>query len=186
MTFLLPPGIKGLIYFKMERSYFEKVHWNDIKSKRDIQTTLVFNISKTYQKKDTKTNAIFCVSKLHQNMRSFPSKLHQKIHQNNVDFSSIEIRSKIVHRNDVDISLIEVTPNKVHLNGVDFWLIEITSMKVRQNNVEFLPIEITSKKYIEMTWKFINIFFGCINVISTSNCGRVSQTKGIGREKWLI
>ena len=53
---------------------------------------------------------------------SFPTKLNQKIHGNNVDFSSIKIRSKKVHRNDVDISLIEVTLNKVRQNDVDFWL----------------------------------------------------------------
>ena len=34
----------------MDRIYFEKVHLNDIKYKMDIQTTLVFNVSKTYQK----------------------------------------------------------------------------------------------------------------------------------------
>ena len=42
----------------MERNYFDKVHQNDIKSKRDIQTTLVFNISKTYQKIDSKAATI--------------------------------------------------------------------------------------------------------------------------------
>ena len=35
----------------MERIYLEKVHQNDIKSTKDIQTTLVFNISKTYKKR---------------------------------------------------------------------------------------------------------------------------------------
>ena len=68
---------------------------------------------------------------------SFPSKLHHKIHRNNVDFSSIEIRSKQKHRNDVDI-----TPNKL-----------------RRNDVDFSPIEITLKKCLEMKWKFIDIFF---------------------------
>ena len=43
----------------MERNYLEKVHQNDIKSKRDIQTTLVFNISKTYQKEILKQPQLF-------------------------------------------------------------------------------------------------------------------------------
>ena len=34
----------------MKRNYFEKLYQNAIKSKRDIQATLVFNISKIYQK----------------------------------------------------------------------------------------------------------------------------------------
>ena len=34
----------------------------------------------------------------------------KKIHRNNVDFLSSEIRLKKVHRNDMDISLIEVRP----------------------------------------------------------------------------
>ena len=73
---------------------------------------------------------------------SFPSKLHQMIHRNNVDFSSIEIRSKVVHRNNVDISPIDVTPNEVCRIYVDFSLIEITS-----------------KKHVKMTLKFIDIFY---------------------------
>ena len=39
---------------KVERNYFEKVHRNKILSKRDFQTTLVFDISKTYQKEISK------------------------------------------------------------------------------------------------------------------------------------
>ena len=34
----------------MEQNYFEKLYQNAIKSKRDIQATLVFNISIIYQK----------------------------------------------------------------------------------------------------------------------------------------
>ena len=52
----------------MEQNYFEKVHQNNIKSSSDIQTTLVFNISKTYQKEISTT--IFCLSKYHQNKRA--------------------------------------------------------------------------------------------------------------------
>ena len=43
----------------MERNYFEKGHQNDIKSKRDIQTTLLFDISKTYQKETSKHAKFF-------------------------------------------------------------------------------------------------------------------------------
>ena len=43
------------------------------------------------------------------NYISFPSKLHQKINQKNVDFLTIEIRSIKVRRNNVDFSLIEIT-----------------------------------------------------------------------------
>ena len=58
----------------MERNYIEKVHQNDIKSKRDIQTTLIFNISKTYKKEISKRPQYFalqnhikiCTPKLHQ------------------------------------------------------------------------------------------------------------------------
>ena len=56
---------------------------------------------------------------------SFPSKLQQKIHRNNFDFSSIEIKSKKVHQNDIDISLIKITSKKVRRNDVDFFPIEI-------------------------------------------------------------
>ena len=73
---------------------------------------------------------------------SFPSKLHQMIQWNNGDFSSIEIRSKVVHRNDVDISPIDVTPDEVCRIYIDFSLIEITL-----------------KKHVKMTWKFIDIFY---------------------------
>ena len=109
----------------MERNYLEKVHWSDIKSKMDIQTTLVFNISKTYQKENqfsvfhlnytrkyTETTLIFC-----------PSKSDWK-----------------KHRNDVDISLIEVTSNKVRRNDIDFPSIEIKSKKYIEMTWKFFVI----------------------------------------------
>ena len=83
----------------MERNYFEKVHRNEITSKRDDKETLVLKISKTYQqvalkrpwfivfKKKTKEARCSCVdypcikiiSKVYIKMTSFirPSKLHQ-------------------------------------------------------------------------------------------------------------
>ena len=63
-----------------------------------------------------------------------------------------------VHRNDIDFLLIEIASNKLRRNEVDFSLIEITSKKVRRNEVHYSSIEITSKKYVEMTWKFVDIF----------------------------
>ena len=56
------------------------------------------------------------------------------------------------------ISNIEITLIKVRGNNVDFWTIEITSKKVRGNHVDFSTIEITSKRYVEMTWKFVEIW----------------------------
>ena len=45
----------------MEQNYLEKVHQNNIKSKRDIQTTLAFNISETYRKKISKWLQAFAI-----------------------------------------------------------------------------------------------------------------------------
>ena len=121
---------------------------------------LVFNISKTYQN----DHNFFCLSKSHQNMCSYIILVLQlnctkKPHRNNLDFSSIEIGLKKVRRNDVNSSLIEITSKKVRGNDVHFSLIEIASKKICQNDVDFSSIEIRSKMYVEMTWKFINIFF---------------------------
>lgn len=78
-----------------------------------------------------------CLSKSHQNKcAKVTSKLHQKVHRNNFDFSSFEIRSKKVHRKDANISLIKITLHKVRQNDVYLLLIEITLNKVRQNGVE--------------------------------------------------
>ena len=57
----------------MEGKYVGKVHQNNIKSKSVIQTTLVFNISETYQKEISKRHQFFafqdqikiCAPKLH-------------------------------------------------------------------------------------------------------------------------
>ena len=47
---------------------------------------------------------------------------------------------------------------KVRGNNADFSTIEITSKKVRGNDVDFSISKITSKKYVEMTWKFVEIW----------------------------
>ena len=58
---------------------------------------------------------------------------------------------------------------KVCGNDVDFSISKIMSIKVHGNDVDILISEITSKKYVEMSWKFIEIWSLTIDVISTSN-----------------
>ena len=89
----------------MEQNYFEKVHQNNIKSSSDIQTTLVFNISKTYQKEISTT--IFCLSKYHQNKRAqvtsvvlkiTPKQLLFFVHRNQVEKSTSKRRRYFTYR----------------------------------------------------------------------------------------
>ena len=75
-----------------------------------------------------------------------------------MDYSTIKITSKKVSTNTMDISTKEITSKKVGGSKVDFSTIEITSKKVCGNDVDFLISEITSKKYVEMTWKFVEIW----------------------------
>ena len=84
----------------MKRNYFEKIHRNEFTLKRDSKTTLIFKILKTYQKKTLKEPRIFL---LQQHIKRTMSKLRQffinrnyneKVHRNDVDYSSIEINSK--------------------------------------------------------------------------------------------
>ena len=75
-----------------------------------------------------------------------------------VNFSTGEITSKKIHGSHVDFSTSEVTSKRVRGNHADFSTIEIKSKKVRGNHVDFSTIEITSKKYVEMTWKFVEIW----------------------------
>ena len=63
-----------------------------------------------------------------------------------------------VRGNNADFSTIEITSKKVRGNNLDFSTIEITSKKVRGNDVDFSISKITSKKYVEMTWKFVEIW----------------------------
>ena len=92
--------------------------------------------------------------------------------KNDVGFLAIDISSKKVRAINVDFSIIKVTSKKLSENNVDFWTIQITPKKVRGNDVYFLIREITSKKYVEMTWKFVEIWsstYWCnIHVESTS------------------
>ena len=75
-----------------------------------------------------------------------------------MDFSTIKIISKKVRRNNTNFSTIEITLKKIRGNNADFSTIEITLKKERGNDVDFLINEITSKKYVEMTWKFVEIW----------------------------
>ena len=161
-----------LIHFKVEQKYFE------IKSKIEVQTALVFVYQKHFKIKLHNRNKFLSFKNKSKSAPwsyiSFSSKLHQKIHRNNVHFFSIKIRSNKC-RNDVDFSLIEITSSKIRWNDVNFLPIEITLKKVRENDIEFLPMGITSRKirqnhadflpneitlknYIKMMWTFVNIF----------------------------
>ena len=82
----------------------------------------------------------------------------KKARRSKVDFSTIKFTSKKVHGNNVDFLTIEITSNKVRGNNVVFSTIEITSKKVRGNNVDFSTIKIASKNYVEVTWKFVEIW----------------------------
>ena len=101
-----------LIYFKMEWNCFEKVHRNEITPKKDVQTTLVFDVSKTYQRQISKKAQFFVFQK---HIKISTSKLHNN--GNNVDFSPITLYK--VRWNDIDFSLIEITSNKKCQNVVD-------------------------------------------------------------------
>ena len=84
--------------------------------------------------------------------------MSKKVSRNIVDISAKEIRTKKVRRSKVDFSTIEITSKKVRGNNMDFSTIKITFKKVRRNKVEFTISEITSKRYVEMTWKFVDIW----------------------------
>ena len=78
--------------------------------------------------------------------------------KNDVRFLPIVIPSKKVRANNVNFSTIKITLKKVCGNNVDFSTIEIKSKKVRGKNMDISISEITSKKYVEMTWKFVEIW----------------------------
>ena len=75
-----------------------------------------------------------------------------------MNISTREITSKKVRGNNVDFSTIEITSKKVREKNADFSTSKITSKKLRGNDVDFSISEITSKKYVEMTWKFVEIW----------------------------
>ena len=62
----------------------------------------------------------------------------------------------------MDISTKKITLNtfkNVNGNNVDISTIEITPKKVRENDVDFRISKITLKKYVEMTRKFVEIYY---------------------------
>ena len=62
----------------------------------------------------------------------------------------------------MDISTKKITLNtlkNVNGNNVDISAIEITPKKVRENVVDFRISKITLKKYVEMTRKFVEIYY---------------------------
>ena len=75
-----------------------------------------------------------------------------------MNISTREITSKKVREKNADFSTSKITPKKVCGNYMDFSTSKITSKKVRGNDVDFSISEITSKKYVEMTWKFVEIW----------------------------
>ena len=87
-------------------------------------------------------------------------------HQNYIEKIKWKHRAFFDHRNyiekstwnNVDILPGLITPKKVCGNNVNFPTIEITLKIVRANDVDFLISDITSKKYVEMTWKFVEIW----------------------------
>ena len=82
----------------------------------------------------------------------------KKARGNNVDFPTMKIISKKVHWNNVDFSTIEITLKKVRGKNVNLLNIEITSKKVRGNDVDISISKITWKKYVQMAWKFVEIW----------------------------
>ena len=82
----------------------------------------------------------------------------KKVSRNAVDMSKREITSKKVRGCKVDFSTIKITSRKVRGNNVYFSTIEMMSKKVCGNDVEFSIREITLKKFMEMTWKFVEIW----------------------------
>ena len=92
-------------------------------------------------------------------------------HQNYVKKSTWNQRGFFDQRNHTE-KVREITSKKVRVNGVDFQTSEITLKEVRGYNVNFSISKITSKKYVEITWKFAEIWSSTyrynIDVASTS------------------
>ena len=125
---------------KLEQNYFEKVHRNEIMSKSEVQTALVFDIWTTFQKEMLKRQLFFFLSKTNQiEHLKFASVFHQTCLKNYIETTlivlSIEIRLKKVHGNRIDFLLIKIMSKKVRWN-IDFFshwnCIEISTSKRRR------------------------------------------------------
>ena len=82
----------------------------------------------------------------------------KKVIRNTLDITTKKITSKKVRGNNVEFSTIEITSKKVRGNNVDFSTIKITWRKVRGSDVNFSISKITLKKYVNITWKFVQIW----------------------------
>ena len=115
---------------------------------------------------------------MHISTRQITSK---KVRGNNVDFWTSKITAIKVRGNNVDFSTIEITSKRVGGSNVDFSTSEITSKKVHGNDVDFSTIEITSKKYVQMTWKFVEIWSSMYQRNITSNRRRFDVVFPLGQ-----
>ena len=70
-------------------------------------------------------------------------------HQNQIEKSTSKQRGFLNQRNYL---------KKIRSNNADFLTIKIKSKRVRRNDVEFSISKIKSKKYLEMMWKFVEIW----------------------------
>ena len=75
----------------------------------------------------------------------------EKIHWNDVDFWSIEIRSEKAHRNKVDFWPIEISLKNVRWNNGKISPIKITLKKVYQTMSIFQLSKLLRRKYVERT-----------------------------------
>ena len=76
--------------------------------------------------------------------------------RNDLEFLPIEISLKKAHANNLDFLSIQITSKKLRGKNVDRQ--NYVKKKVRGKNVDFSINEITSKKYVEITWKFVEIW----------------------------
>ena len=104
-------------------------------------------------------------------VRFLPVKISSKKYVQ-VEFLTRETTSKKVRGSNLDHSTSEIKTKELRGNNVVFSVIEITPKKLRGNDMDFSISKITSKKYVEMTWKFVKIWFSTyqhnIHVVSTS------------------
>ena len=86
---------------------------------------------------------------------SFPSKLHQKIHRNNVEFSSIEIGSKKIsklHRRKYIETASIFRPSKLHQKGMSKWRRNLSIFSFRRNYV----ILTSNRPFIKICSLYVN------------------------------
>ena len=156
----------------MEKNYFEKVHQNEITSKREIQTIFTFNTSKTSEKEISKRASSF-VFKKHIKLSmpqlcqfSIDPNCLKKVHGNDVDFSPKVTISKVT------VSIFQ--PSKLYRRKhVETTSVFRTSKLYRRKCVEVTLISHSSKLYRKGTSNWhanLSIFsFRGIGVILATN-----------------